>query len=273
MKLLSCWFALLFAAPLAAQSRANWREPFPPHRIIGNIHYVGTADRVSFLITTPEGHILINTNYEETVPLIRAGVEKLGFRFGDIKILLAGHAHTDHVGGHALVKELTGARVMAMQGDDAVIAGGKAGKACPVDRVLHDGDEVKLGGTTLVAHHTPGHTKGCTTWTLKAEDGGKSYNVLIYGSMSVNPGYKLVNNDAYPQIAEDYARSFQVLKKLPCDVFLAPHASFYGMQAKYQKLGKGGVNPFIDPEGYRTVVASQEKTFLEKLQEQKKDAR
>lgn len=267
------FFLLLAVAPLAAQTAREWSKPFPPHHVIGNVYYVGSAGLASFLITTPQGHVLINSSFEETIPVIRAGTEKLGFRFSDIKILLASHAHGDHVAGHALLKDLTGAQVMVTQGDDDLIAQGKTGKPCRVDRVLHDGDEVKLGGTTLVARHTPGHTKGCTTWTLTAEEGGKPHHVVIVGSTNVNPGYKLVNNAAYPEIAGDYERSFRLLRKLPCDVFLGAHGNFYGMEEKYEKLGKGGPNPFIDPEGYRAFLDRQEKSFREKLEEQKLGAR
>ena len=267
------WLFFAVAMVLGAQSDQN--KPFPPHRVIGNVYYVGSQTLASFLITTPEGHILINSSFEETVPVIRAGVEKLGFRFSDIRILLASHAHSDHVAGHALVKELTGARVMVMQGDDGVVAGGENGrwKPCRVDRVLRDGDEVKLGGVTMVARLTPGHTKGCTTWTLKAEEGGKPYNVVIVGSMSVNPGYQLVNNTKYPEIASDYARAFRVLKTLDCDVFLAPHGVQYGLPEKYEKLGKASVNPFIDSQGYRSYVETQEKSFLAKLKEQERNSK
>ncbi|HYM10084.1 MAG TPA: subclass B3 metallo-beta-lactamase [Bryobacterales bacterium] len=261
----------LLGAPLAAQLSRD--KPFPPHKVIGNVYYVGSADLASFLITTPQGHILVNSSFEETVPLIRAGVGKLGFRFGDIKILLDSHAHGDHVAGNALVKRLTGAKVMAMAGDAEVISSGSAGPACPVDRVLHDGDTVSLGGMTLTAHLTPGHTKGCTSWSFTAEDGGKPYRVVIVGSLSVNPGYILVNNRSYPQIAADYERSFRVLKALPCDVFLAPHGEQYGLDAKFARLERGGANPFIDPEGYRAYVETSEEKFRRELERQKRGRR
>jgi metallo-beta-lactamase class B len=249
-------------------------QPFPPHKVIGNIYYVGSATLASFLIPTPEGNILINSDFEETVPVIRSNVEKLGFRFGDIKILLGSHAHGDHMAGDALVKQLTGARVMAMEQDvPALMKMTPGNKPHPMDRVLHDGDKVILGGSTLVAHLTPGHTKGCTTWTTKVQEGAKSYDVLILCSIGVNPGYILVNNPDYPQIAEDYIRSFAALRELPCDVFLGAHGTFYGLAEKYPKLGKGGPNPFIDPTGYRAYIDAQEKTFYAKLDEQKKAAK
>src|SRR5215470_3654950 len=220
---------------LSAQAHPDWSTPFPPHRVIGNIYYVGSQGLASYLITTSQGNILINSSLESSVPLIRESIEKLGFHFSDTKILLISHAHWDHCAGSALVKELTGAKYYVMDGDvDVVESGGKTDfqyggdngthyKPVKVDRVLHDGDEVKLGDTVLVAHLTPGHTKGTTTWTMKAKENGKSYDVVIVGSPNVNPGYKLVANALYPQIAEDYERTFRVLHSLPCDVFLGAH--------------------------------------------------
>ena len=270
----SLLFIALGAARMAAQDpHAAFNKPFPPFKVMDNIYFVGTEDLGSFLITTPAGHILINSDFETTVPQIRAGVEKLGFKFTDIKILLGSHAHGDHMEGDALVKELTGAQVVVMDQDvPALSRMTPQGKPHPMDRVIHDGEEVKLGGVTLVAHLTPGHTKGCTTWTLKAQDMGKTYNVVILGSIGVNPGYILVNNKDYPQIADDYVRGFKVLRALPCDVFLGSHSRFYGMPEKYAKLKDGGPNPFIDPSGYRAHLDLQEKNFKEKLAEQQQAA-
>ena len=239
-----------------------------------NIYFVGTEDLGTFLITTPAGYILINSDFETTVPQIRAGVEKLGFKFTDIKILLGSHAHGDHMEGDALLKELTGAQVMVMEQDvPALSRMTPNGKPHPMDRVIHDGEEIKLGGVSVVAHLIPGHTKGCTTWTLKAQENGKTYNVVILGSIGVNPGYILVNNKDYPQIADDYVRGFKVLRALPCDVFLASHSRFYEMPEKYAKLKDGGPNPFIDPAGYRAHLDLQEKNFKAKLAEQQAAAK
>ena len=181
---------LLLATVGALSAQSDWDEPFPPHRIADNLYYVGSKGLSTYLITTSKGHILINSSFERTVPIIRGNVEKLGFKFTDIKILLASHAHSDHVAGHALIKELTGARVEVMEGGAKVIATGGKGqylytegwKPCAVDRVLKDGDTVTLGEATLTARLTPGHTRGCTTWTMQAVDGGKSRNVVIIGS-------------------------------------------------------------------------------------------
>jgi metallo-beta-lactamase class B len=228
----------------------------------------------SFLITTPEGHILINSDYETTVPVIRASVEKLGFKFTDIKILLGSHAHGDHMEGDAMVKELTAARVMAMEQDVPWLRKITPGnKPHPIDHILKDGEEVKLGGSTLVAHLTGGHTPGNTTWTMKVQEGGKSYNVVILGSVNVNAGYVLVDNKDYPRIADDYVRTFKVLKALPVDIFLGAHGSFYGLTAKYAKLQQGGANPFIDPAGYKAYLDDREKAFYAALDLQKKAAK
>jgi metallo-beta-lactamase class B len=243
--------------------------------VVGDVYYVGSKDLASYLITTPEGHILINSGFERTVPLIRKSVESLGLKMRDVKILLASHAHSDHVAGHALMKELTGAKVYVMRGDDDVISSGGRGQylytdsrwtPCPVDRVLEDGEEVKLGGVTLVARLTPGHTRGCTTWAWKVTDAGKDHDVVVIGSPNVNPGYRLVDNGDYPEIAEDYATTFRVLKSLPCDVFLGAHGGYYDMVAKHERARRGGgANPFVDPEGYRDYVARKEKAFRDAL--------
>ncbi len=257
-------------------------QAFPAHRVIANVYYVGASDLASFLITTPAGHFLINSGFEETVPLIQAGVDKLGFKFQDIKILLTGQAHIDHVGGHALARQLTGARVLVMAGDDGLVASGGVGdfqydkqarwKPCPVDQVLHDNEAISLGGVTVVAHHTPGHTKGCTTFTLTADDHGKPYHVVIVGSANANTGYRLVNNAKYPAIAEDFARTFRVLKSLDCDVYLGSHGGYYGMAEKFARVKAGGPNPFIDPQGYKNFVAQREQTYLADLAAQRAKA-
>lgn len=261
-------------------SNADWTEPFPPYRIVGNLYYVGSKGLANYLIVTPQGNILINSDTERNVPMIKASIEKLGFRFSDTKILLISHAHWDHDAGSALVKKETGAQYMVMDADVPVVeSGGRADfnygndpatlySPVRVDRVLHDGDEVKLGGSVLVAHLTPGHTKGCTTWTMKISDGGKSYNVVIVGSPNVNPGYKLVNNTAYPQIAQDYERMWHVLKTLPCDIFLGAHGEYFGMEEKYARTKQGGANPFIDPEGYKEYIAQKEAEFYAELKKQ-----
>jgi metallo-beta-lactamase class B len=245
---------------------------FPPHKVIGNIYYVGTKSLAVFLIVTPAGNILINSTYERNVPLIQKSVEELGFKFADTKILLGSHAHGDHQEGDALVKQLTGAQVMAMAEDVPALEAMKpGGKPHPIDRVLHDGDTVTLGGTTLTAHLTPGHTRGCTTWTLQAQEGGRSYDVAIVGSFGVNPGFQLVNNPAIPNQVAEYERAFKVAHSLKVDVPLGSHPSMYNLEQKYPRIGKGP-NPFIDPDGYRQEVALAEAMFRAVLAEQTKAA-
>lgn len=255
----------------------DWTEAFPAFKIVGNVYYVGSRGLASYLITTPKGHILINSNLESSVQQIRDSVEKLGFHFSDVKILLISHAHWDHDAGSAQIKKLTGAQYMVMEGDVPVVeSGGKADFQYPegryppakVDRVLHEGDEVKLGGVVLAARLTPGHTKGCTTWTLTANEAGKSYNVVIVGSPNVNPGYRLVNNSRYPEMASDYEKMFRVLQQLPCDIFLGAHGGYYNMEAKFARLKSGGANPFVDPEGYKSFVAEREQAFRSELARQ-----
>ncbi len=272
---------LALATSGVAQNRPEWTTPFPPFRIIGNIYYVGSQDLASYLIPTSEGDILINSNLESSVPQIKESVEKLGFKFSDIRILLISHAHFDHCAGSAAIKKLTGAKYMVMDADVPVVeSGGKsdfqygsdAGDHYPpakVDRVLHDGDTVTLGDTTLTARLTAGHTKGCTTWTLVAREGGRSYRVVIVGSPNVNPGYKLVGNAKYPMIAADYEHGFQILKSLPCDVFLGAHGSYYDMIAKRRRMKSGAPNPFIGPQGYQNYIADRERAFLKELAKQK----
>jgi len=250
-------------------SKEDQDTAFPPHKIIGNVYYVGTRSLATFLITTPQGHILINSDYERTVPVIRASVEKLGFKFSDVKILLGSHAHGDHMEGDSMVKELTGAQVMAMAEDVPALERMRpGGKAHPIDRVLHDGDQVTLGGTTLVAHLTPGHTLGCTTWTAKIAEGGKTYDVVIIGSVGVNPGFQLVNNAQNPTITEQYQQAYKVLRSLNADVPLGSHPAMYRLEEKYPKI-RQGPNPFIDPAGYKAEIDLQERVFNRTLAEQR----
>jgi metallo-beta-lactamase class B len=276
-------FILVLAAAgsVFAQSNPEWTEPFPPFHIAGNLYYVGSRGLANYLVATPQGNILINSDMEANVPLIAASVEKLGFKFKDIKILLISHAHWDHDAGSAMIKERTGAAYMVMDADVPVVeSGGKTDFAyantpaslyrpTKVDRILHDGDEVRLGGTVLTAHLTPGHTKGCTTWTMQVTERGKTYNVVIVGSTNVNPGYKLVNNGGYPQIAEDYERMWRVLRSLPCDIFLGAHGSYFGLEEKYPLIKEEGANPFVDPEGYKRYIAQKEQDFRTELARQK----
>jgi len=245
---------------------------FPPHKVIGNIYYVGTKSLAVYLVVTPAGNILINSTYERNVPLIQKSIEQLGFKFSDTKILLGSHAHGDHQEGDALVKQMTGAQVIAMAEDVPALEAMKpGGKPHPIDRVIHDGDTVSLGGTTLTARLTPGHSRGCTTWVLKASEGGKTYDVVVIGSLGTNPGFKLVNNTEIPNQADEYERAFKTTRALTCDVPLGSHPSMYNLDKKYPLIGKGP-NPFIDPAGCKAEVDLAEAMFRAVLAEQKRAA-
>lgn len=233
---------------------------FPPHKIAGNVYYVGTRTLSSFLVTTPAGHILINSTYERNVRTIETSVTQLGFKFSDIKILLGTHAHGDHQEGDALVKELTSAQVMAMAEDVPALEAIKPnGKAHPIDRMLRDGEAITLGGTTLVAHLTAGHTRGCTTWTMTTQEGGKDVNVVFACSYrspaTVTPG-----------IESELNRTFKVIRSLPCDVPLGDHPAQYNMAAKYARVKPGEPNPFIDPANCWVEAEIQEAMLRAQLE-------
>jgi len=271
----------LFLATPSAQAADTFLTPFPAHHVVANIYYVGSKGQANYLITTPAGNILINSGVKKSPPMIRDSIEKLGFKYSDTKILLISHAHYDHDAGSARVIKDTGAKYEVMDADVPVVESGgkldfhygdKGGEnlypPAKVDRVLHDGDKVLLGGTVLTAHKTPGHTKGCTTWTMQVKDGGRTLNVVFVGSPNVNEGYVLVGNKKYPGIVQDYEKTFRALKALPADVFLGAHGDYYGLEAKYAKLKPGGANPFIDPDGYKAYVADREAAFRKELARQ-----
>ena len=278
--------AFLLTTSLGAQSFGQpspaWTAPLAPFRIADNLYYVGSRDLASFLVVTPEGDILINSNLESSPPLIEKSIEQLGFKMGDVKILLIGHAHFDHDAGSAQILRDTGAKYMVMDADVPVVESGGAKDfaypddrypAAKVDRVLHDGDEVRLGGAVLVAHKTPGHTRGCTTWTMQAPQGGAMRNVVIVGSWNVNDSFRLVDRPgkpaSYPGIAADYRRTFAVLKSLPCDIFLGAHGAYFNMLPKLQRTKAGeGESVWIDPKGYQERVAEREAAFERELKRQ-----
>jgi metallo-beta-lactamase class B len=239
---------------------------FQPHKIIGNIYYVGTRTLSSFLITTPQGNILINTTYERNVPTIEKSIGQLGFKLADTRMILGTHAHGDHQEGDALAKQLTGAQVVAMAEDVPALQNIKpGGKEHPVDRTIRDGESVTLGGTTLVAHLTAGHTRGCTTWTMSAQDGGRNYNVVFHCSLRA-PGMLT------PAIVTELNRTFKVVRSLPCDVPLGDHPAQYNMHAKHARLGGGSANPFVDPANCTAEADVQEAMFRAALDEQQKAA-
>ena len=255
-------------------------NPFPVCRIMDNLYYVGTEDVASYLIVTPKGHFLLNSGYEDTPAMIRRSVDKLGFKITDVKILLNSQAHFDHVAGQAVLQKMTGAKIYSSEREFSVLESG--GKTDPqwgrevtyppvhVDHVVADGERVTLGGVTLTAHLTPGHSIGCTTWTMQVTDAGKIYDVVFVGGTAINPGVRLVDHPTYPGIAEDFKKTFQTLRSLKCDVFLGAHGGYYGMIEKFSRLEKGAQpNPFIDPEGYRAYVDAAEAHFLDQLSAEK----
>jgi metallo-beta-lactamase class B len=263
---------LAAAGAAFAQGNPDWHAAFPAFKIAGNLYYVGTADLAVYLINTPQGNILINSDFEEDLPTIKKSIAQLGFKYGDTKIILISHAHGDHDAGTGVIKKETGAKLMVMDADvpaEESTAPGRPG--AHVDRALHDGSTVELGGSKLVAHLTPGHTRGCTTWTMQVQDAGRTLNAVIIGSPNVNPGYILVGNKDYPKIADDYAETFAVLKSLPCDLFLGAHGAYFDLKGKYEKIKAGGANPFIDPGGYKAYVAERDETFRKEWEREKQN--
>ena len=251
----------LLSVPAFSQPK-GWNDPVPPFRIMDNLYYVGSKELASFLFVTPQGDILMNTGYEATVPVIQASVEKLGFKFTDIKILIAGHAHPDHVGGDNRLKELTAAQVVVGRLDaEKTKDFHPAGQEHPIDRLVDEGDTVSLGGTTLTAHVMPGHTRGCLAWSTTLKEDGKSYYTFIECSLN---GQFLQVLDNYPGMIDDFRATFKKARTFPVEVFLSSHASFFNEAEKYEKLlkrGPGDPNPFVDPEGYKAHVDQYEKSF------------
>jgi metallo-beta-lactamase class B len=273
---------LLAGSPLFAQYTpvaAGQNDPVEPFRIIGNIYYVGASEVTSYLITSPDGHILLDGGFPETAPMIERNIQKLGFKLTDVKALISTHAHFDHAGGLAELKRVTGAKFYASAADQPLLAAGGKGDFAFGDRFLFppviadetvkDDQVLRVGSAAMHAHLTPGHTKGCTTWTADVIENGAKHTAVFVCSISMPGGYKLVNNPKYPQIAEDYKRTYQKLEALRPDVFLGSHASFFDLQTKRAKIGSGS-NPFIDPAGYQKFIAENKKRFLEELANQRK---
>ena len=259
-----------------AKERIGWNKPFPPFRVIGNIYYVGVAGISAFLIVTPKGDILIDGGLPESAPFIEQHIKALGFKLSEVKILLNSHAHFDHSGGLAKLKADTGAQFYASRQDQPFLESGHItfGPSSQidtipvhVDHVVADGDTVSLGGMTLTAHITPGHTKGCTTWTMPLKDGRVTRKVMFFCSITV-AGNPLVDNRAYPNIADDYEQSFARLDKMDADIFLAPHGEQFGLDAKVTDLKAGGRNPFIDPGEFHRRLAKFKADFETELAKQ-----
>ncbi len=276
-------FASLAVVSLSAQVPANWTTPMAPFRIAGNLYYVGSEDLASYLIVTPKGNILINSNLASSPEQIRQSIEQLGFHYKDTKILLISHGHYDHCAGSAEIVRDTHAKYEVMAEDVPVVESGGRNDfhyahdrsmwfpPVHVDRALHDGDTVSLGGASLTAHLTAGHTKGTTTWTLDERENGRTLHVVIVGSPNVNPGFRLVRNANYPRIAEDYRHEFEVLQRLPCDIFLGAHGGYFGLTEKYARWKAGNHDAFIDPAGYKAYVTERKQAFEAELARQLKE--
>lgn len=279
---------LLCAHPARAKTNSAWTTPIAPFRIADNLYYVGSQDLASYLVVTPDGSILINANLAISPPQIRASVERLGFHWTDIKILLNSQAHDDHMAGAAQIVRETQAKNLVMDGDVSMVeTGTRANFLSPspntpfytpvhVDRVLHDEDTVNLGGVTLTAHKTAGHTRGCTTWTLRShipgESAGTSRNIVIVGGTGFWAAYHFVTTPghaiSYPGIVQDFQHTFTVLRNLPCDVFLGAHGSYFDLVMKLERYAEVGPRVFIDPAGYQNFVARAQKTFGRALTQQ-----
>ena len=282
MNRIAAWgMCAVLAAGLAGarEDSPEWKRPFAAHRIVGNVYYVGGWDLASFLITTPQGHVLVNTGLAGSAAAIRKSITDLGFRFEDVHWLLTTQAHYDHVEGMAEVKRLTGARMLATPGDAPVLEdGGKSDfhfgadyryPPVKVDQIIHDGEVLKLGGVGITVHLHPGHTRGSASYSLVVHEGGRDYRVLIANIGTINPGVRLVGNAKYPEIADDYAHTFESQKQLACDVFLASHAGQYRLHEKYTPGIPYSPDRFLDPEGYRRAVAAAEAAFRKQLAEER----
>ena len=275
--LLALVVATLLAPILRAQDNADWTRPFPPFRIIGNIYWVGSYDLSTYLVTTPQGNILINTGVGDTAQQIGKSVEQLGFKLSDTRILTATHGHYDHVAGLAELKRVTGARLIVSEPDRPLLeSGGKADfrfgsspgaqfEPVKVDSTFKDGESITLGGTTLVAHIHAGHTKGATSFTTSVQDGGKTYRVIIANMGSINPGVTMSGMPGYPNIAQDYAKTFLAQKDMKIDVWLASHASQFRLHDKYKPGDPYNPERFVDPQGYLAAVQRLEKAYLDQL--------
>jgi metallo-beta-lactamase class B len=264
----------------ADEASRTWNKPIPPFQIVGNLYYVGASEVTSFLITTPKGHFLLDGGFAETAPQIEHNIAALGFKLQDVKFLLNSHAHFDHAGGLAELKQKSGASLVASALDAQLLEAGGHGDfrfgdtltfpPVEVDQIIGDGESIQLGAQKFTAWLTPGHTKGNTTWTTKINDGTKTYDVVFAGSPSILD-YQFVGKESYPGIFSDFEKTFAVLKKLPCDIFLSDHGSFFSFEQKRARLASGEKsNPFIDPDGYKRFVNDSEKAFRQKVEAQKK---
>ena len=271
--------ALLTAVPLVAQNE-NWTRPFPGHRVIGNLYAVGTYDLAVFLITSDEGHILVNTGLEDSTSLIRDNIESLGFSVEDVKILLQMQAHWDHTAALAVIKEATGAEMWATAADAPVLEDGgvsdphfggrQSFRPISVDKVINDGDVIELGDIRLNVLETPGHTAGSSSYTMVVREGGRDYNVAIANMATINPGKQLVVDPTYPGVADDFAETFRKQKALDVDVWVSAHGGQYNLHEKYQAGQAYDPETFVDPDGFLAAVERLERRYLEQVAQERR---
>lgn len=267
------------ALPLGAQPE-GWTRPFPGHRVIGNLYAVGTYDLGVFLITSEDGHILINTALEDSATLIRDNMESLGFRLEDIKILLTMQAHWDHTAALAEIKQLAGAEMWATAGDAPVLDdggfsdphfGGRVSfRPVKVDRIIADGEVITLGSTRLTVIETPGHTAGSSSYSMTVREDGQDFRVVIANMGTINQGKKLVVDPTYPGVAEDFAKTFRRQKAMEIDVWVAAHGSQYGLHDKYRPGQAYDPDTFVDPEGFLAAVERLESLYQKQLEAERR---
>jgi metallo-beta-lactamase class B len=250
------------------QEHPDRTKPVEPFHIIDNIYYIGTTvQSSSYLIAGSEGHVLFDTTYEDRVPMMVENIEKLGFNPKDVKLIIGTHAHSDHVGGHSLMQEMTGADILSSEQEIEVIETGGDGSWAPaeVNRIIKGGEVIQLGDIAVTAHFTPGHTQGTMTFTMTAEEDGQKYDVILLGGLRIATS-PLIGNLEYPDIAENFSKSFEMLQKIPVDIFLGAHGYWYGLREKIVRMNNGeGYKVFIDPEGYRKAVDGWQQTFIDLL--------
>lgn len=282
MRYLAMAYCIVFVvatAPHAAQPE-TWTRPFPPFRVIGNLYAVGTYDLSVFLITSSDGHILINTGLKDSVSLIQDNIESLGFHFNDIKILLTMQAHWDHTAGLAEIKQLTGASMLATAGDSSVLEDGGFGDPhfggrvsftpVRVDKIISDGELIELGKTQLTVIETPGHTVGSSSYTMRASEAGRDYKVVIANMGTINPGKQLMINPTYPGVAEDFSETFRKQKNLEVDIWVAAHGSQYGLHKKYSAGQEYSPDVFVDPDGFLAAVERLEMLYLKQIADEQR---
>lgn len=273
---------LAVAAPAAGQDagsvRAEWNQRVDPYRIAGNVYHVGVKEIATYLIATPQGHILVDGGYEETAPIILDNVRKLGFRPADVKYLVITHAHSDHAGGLSALKAATGAQLLALEAERRGLEEGynigefdygvQRFARIRIDRVIRDGETIRLGGSALTAHWTPGHTQGCTSFTLPVVERGRRHTALFFCSTTV-AGNRLVGNKTYPEIVSAFRQTFVRLKRIRADIFLPNHPGFAKLPEKRAKVAPGRPNPFVDAGELQRHVAASERAFEAELARQR----